>query len=81
MSRPGVPSNLVRSSPLASVRREQVDVDPLENVAPPSGPTTPQQQKLSPKANPEGAPFQRLLLPNEILEIETRNFMSQCRYI
>lgn len=84
MSRP-VSSGLARSSPLATVRRDHVAVDPLDSSAPPTATlNTPHQQRqpVSPKGNADSAaPFQRLLLPGEILDIETKSFMEQCRFV
>lgn len=80
MSKPISQSNLARSSPLVTVRRENVNVDPLEAAS--GGPTIPQPPRPmgSPKpVSNEAAPFQRLLLPSEILDMETQNFMGLCK--
>jgi len=72
-------SNAPKSSPLATVRRDQANIDPLAYS---SGPSTPQQQHnrtLTPKGHMESAPFQKLLTPAEILDTELKVFIGQCR--
>jgi hypothetical protein len=87
MSKP-VTSNIAKSSPLATVRRDQVAYDPLDATSSPA-PThnapssnTPQTRPSPKPPVPDPAvPFQRMMLPGEILDIETHNFLAQCRYV
>jgi hypothetical protein len=87
MSRPV--SNLARSSPIVGVRRD----DPLDpsTFSPPlpvpptvrspnTGLTPPPAQKsVAKSATNESTQFQRIMLPAEQLEVDTRVFVASCK--
>ncbi len=76
MSKSILANNLARTSPLVTSRRDQANIDPLD-AGISSGPTTPQRSPKQPVA--DAAPFQRLLLPAEQLDIDSKNFISVCK--
>lgn len=73
-------SNIPKASPLATVRRDQANIDPLAYSSGSSSPQLQHNRNLSPKGTLESSPFQKLLTPAEVLDTELRNFVGQCRY-